>query len=254
MMVEESQNLGLNIEHNNEFVGIEVTAENFKKIDEAYGEMKAEQEESAESQDSKISSLEGRATNLESKMTAVEGRATSLESKMTAVESRATSLESKMTAVEGRATSLEIWKKETDTAITNQATTMIKLAGQISENEKNIDILADYVENSISAVEKSFSIASGTELNQSYTFTCCPGINRITVAWMGGVSVYIASSRSSSNCDFFSLNTAGSNAPTAEKVSYGNGRQLEIKINVTNSSSSARTVYLLIENLKSFEG
>ncbi|MCM1364716.1 MAG: hypothetical protein NC122_06360 [Faecalibacterium sp.] len=39
MATKESQNLGLTIEDNKEFIGVERTAANFEKIDEAYGEM-----------------------------------------------------------------------------------------------------------------------------------------------------------------------------------------------------------------------
>lgn len=42
MATTESENLGLTLQDDNEFVSIEVTAENFRKIDEAFGKIQAQ--------------------------------------------------------------------------------------------------------------------------------------------------------------------------------------------------------------------
>ncbi|MGN1117430.1 MAG: hypothetical protein ACI4RU_02360 [Acutalibacteraceae bacterium] len=124
-----------------------------------------------------------------------------------------------------------------------------------TEFNNGITALEESAKATAQALEASIPVPAGTALDKTVIIQCCPGINRITLGWLGGVSEYIAISRSTANCDLFLVNATGDKAPSASEVSYNELRQLEVNITTpTNGSSSQRVVYALVENVKSFKG
>lgn len=209
MAVTETKKLGLKLQDNSEFVDIETTAENFRKIDDFAAQTDERIENSLKESESQKAQIEEIKKNVEENGKALV---------------------------------------KIDTYLKTQTISN-------GERDNKIYALEESAKATTQAVEISMPVPSGEALNVTVTIQCCPGINRITLGWLGGVSEYIAISRSTANCDFFLVNATGEKAPSASKVSYNELRQLEVNITTpTNGSSSQRVVYALVENVKSFKG